>query len=98
MILSNAVHIVNLHPSSAAKSSLYGIEPEHKHVTEAHQVEDYRNDGGISAGISGKQHTYRTEASSEVSMGEMIQQEQEYKKALGEQKGKKFIPARTYPM
>ena len=38
--------------------------------------------------------TYRTEASSEVSMGEIIQREQEYKRALGEQKGKRFIPAR----
>ena len=64
-------------------------------------TEDSRISAGMSPGMSEKQQTpvlrtYRTEASSEVSMGEIIQREQEYKRALGEQKTKKFIPARTY--
>ena len=87
---------MNLPSFPAAKSKLYGVEPEQKHLTEVHQAEGYRDDSRMLGAVSGKQQTYRTEASSEVSMGEMIQREQEYKKALGEQKGKKFIPARIF--
>jgi len=43
--------------------------------------------------------TNRTEESSEVSMGEMIQQEMEFKKALEAQRGKKVLPSRiTFKM
>lgn len=40
--------------------------------------------------------TNRTNESSEVSMGEMIQQEMEFKKALEAQRGKKVLPSRNF--
>lgn len=67
----------------------------HHEEVQAEQHHEYGHDQDEDEGGRRPTHTetYRTEESSEVSMGEMIQQEMELKKALEAQRGKKALPS-----